>query len=876
MEDLFFTNKNRSQVSVGYQCEFMENYVAESNVDAGKGIKSLKMGSDGSVIFYISKSGVLTAIIRSDGSDSGWGIAELSAKGFQTQSFDFDYDEVKGTFRLCYSQRKDQQSELLVSDELELNEAHLEKLNTVLKYRYKHLDLPARTINHITMDQRGVLFSSLLAGTDAAYHYFEYKDEPSNFTLPENTKQVKQLSVGRIYGAYGVFILYDMKKGRTMLFQGFPDAPGEEISQYRFETGGDISCFDLLGNTQGDHILYVAGQGIYKFDTPDSGREEVAAKDRNYAKIDVSAHDADVTVWALDQQSKSLYYLTNTFQTVDKEGLPGKTIRRWTYPLKMHEHMDEFSAIKGKNFTNQLFLFTDQDNSDKQRLIQFWQDAVSKNWQEHEVNIADLNKTVKINSYSVDLHFTNTSAPISDQIHIFSKENRILYVNNKKYFLSPGSKVSLDFTDYINIVCPVDSIAAAPVHIDAAFLDEPLVVDLSRGVQEKMKEKIKSGKDLAAARKQDGTPLISGNYDTHALDQLAAAISLTANAAVQLDKKPAGGISLPARSAYGFSEDRGYTIGDILYSIKKGFVKVSSFIINKVKEGVQLVIEIGGKVLKWIANTAKDALSFIERLWESTKVFFSDLVEFLAFLFNWQDIVDTKDALVLTTNDCLDAVIPQIDQFRKFVVENIRQLKKRITMASGLDALDHDQLNGNVDELNASKDMMKVSPPDSRTNWVNSKKEVMFGTSGVAATGVDTGPLKKLSADASDPNLKKITDLLVSFFKGELSIGEFLKRMGKIFLDIAFDMIEGLVDGFFNLLIDSIESIKQLLNTAIRIPILSPIYYEISGKELSLLDLTCLFIAIPTTIGYKIANKVAPFTQISKEAFSHQVVSSFN
>lgn len=282
-------------------------------------------------------------------------MVSLSEAGYEVSSFDFYYDEVHQKFRICFSQRKNQLSELLVSEEIVLNQTHLEQFKSYLKYESKRLSQPSRIVDHITMDQRGVLFSTSFEKTDALYHYFEYHRQPENYTLPENTIQAKQLSVGRLYGDYGVFVLYEIGKNGTMLFQSFPEKEGAEISQYRFETGEVISCFDLLEDEAGNSILYVAGKGIFKFDSPDDEKEQVAPKTISYSKIDVSKNDDDVTIWALDKKDRYLYYITNTFQQIDARGNYLNTIQRWTLPLKMHEGITEFTAIKGDNFTNQLF-----------------------------------------------------------------------------------------------------------------------------------------------------------------------------------------------------------------------------------------------------------------------------------------------------------------------------------------------------------------------------------------------------------------------------------------------------------------------------------------------------------------------------------------
>lgn len=267
-------------------------------------------------------------------------------------------------------------------------------------------------------------------------------------------------------------------------------------------------------------------------------------------------------------------------------------------------------------------------------MIHFWQDEVSKHWQEHPIQVSDLNATVKINTYSIDLHLSNGNPkPVEGQIHISGKENMVIYINNKKYFLVSDKSIGLDFSDYINIVCPLDSIAAAPIVIAADFLDTDLVIDPTQGLQEKIKEKITSGKDLSNAKKQNGDLLIAGNYNAKELDEIAKTINTLAATAGQLGHESAnsksgnqitanGTVALAVSGSVSGNlwTETGNTLGDLFYSIKKGFTEVTAFVINKVKEGVQFVIEIAGKVVNWIVDTAKGAFAFLERIWEKLSI----------------------------------------------------------------------------------------------------------------------------------------------------------------------------------------------------------------------------------------------------------------
>ncbi|MFL5806352.1 MAG: hypothetical protein ACJ8CR_32055, partial [Roseiflexaceae bacterium] len=63
-------------------------------------------------------------------------------------------------------------------------------------------------------------------------------------------------------------------------------------------------------------------------------------------------------------------------------------------------------------------------------------------------------------------------------------------------------------------------------------------------------------------------------------------------------------------------------------------------------------------------------------------------------------------------------------------------------------------------------------------------------------------------------------------------------------IDVLIALTEGVMDG---------------LNATIDIPVISWLYKEVTGDDLSLLDLTCLVAAIPITIGYKLIANAAPF-----------------
>lgn len=860
------------EITVNYQAELMQNYVAESAIDIGKGLKSLKLSSDDSIIFFIDKSGVLNAILSNSGQGSGWLLAKISDSLDQVTSFDFDYKEDEGYFRLAFAQLKHSKSELKVSQQINLKEADLDNFANELRFEQILPDDENRVINQICMDDKGILFSSMAINTDALYHYFTYGNKPEAFVLPENTGRVKQLKVGVLYGFTGVFVLYDMPLDkRTLVFKSFLE-PGEtEVIQRRFDIDNTIECFDMLPDADGNSILYVAGKGIFRYETHESDKEVIATGEIRYTQIDVSQDSQEIGIWVVGEKNnaKGLYYITNQYHKAnDADGVQNQN-PNWSTPIQMHANVSDFSSIRGKHFTNQLFLFG-KTATGNEGLIHFWQDRVSTNWQEVRISIDDLNSVVQIESYTVDLDFIPKLATEKtfDQIFISADENTILYINNAKYFLTVGNPVSIDFQSSVNIIYPLDALAAPAITVNATFLPESIEIDPSKGIRAVLQRSIKSGSDLLTLKRPDGSPLLKQAFAKSEVDEVANILKQVLDESDRLNAKPhvaglynqAGAISSAAahQTEHSFFAELGYAIGDLWHSVKQGFTKITSFIVKKIGQAVTFVIEIGGKIVRWIVDKVKSAVSFLERVFEKLKVFFKDLYETLAFAFDWDDIITTKRALKQIGLNYLEEAKLNIDSYREMAVGYILDLRAK-----------YEKLGKEIDQkylksanlLNMMNDNAKKESVDSRTNWLNSKKDVAFGSEAKLKPGALDGGTEKtiLSETAANGVPTDMGDLLIQLLKGEIGFGEFIEKFANKLVLLALDVARKITELIFDLLFKTVDFLGELLYTAVNIPILSYLYKKFAKDDLSVADLVALVIAIPVTVGYKLANNEAPF-----------------
>jgi hypothetical protein len=94
------------------------------------------------------------------------------------------------------------------------------------------------------------------------------------------------------------------------------------------------------------------------------------------------------------------------------------------------------------------------------------------------------------------------------------------------------------------------------------------------------------------------------------------------------------------------------------------------------------------------------------------------------------------------------------------------------------------------------------------------------------------------------------------------------------------DLIEAVFDALIDLAGMALTGFQDVMNKTIDIPVISWLYKKVSGGDpLSLLDLTCLIAAVPTTIVYKLTfglpDAKAPFSQSDAEATENQYNNNF-
>jgi hypothetical protein len=895
------------EISVHFHGELMENYFAESNISARTGIRVAQFAVDKVLLLYMDDESRLKLLV--DQADAKWTEYTLSQDGIKVTAFDIHHDTGENKLRVAFAGKEGKKSLLKISEPLALH--NVDPLSTFNNFQWINKEIPSdhKEIDHVTMNAKGLLYSMNYTGEDATFAYCFYGNKIEPYTIPQNANRITQLEVGQMNGDFGVFLLYDTNERneeKSMVFQPFPDPEYGEIGDViTFENLTQIEVFTTISDKLGESILFVAGDGMHKYHYTEAEleNEEIVAPGLGAifnTKMAAASQKEETTIWAIGthEEESGLYYCTNRFYQ-DAAKAEKEITKKWTRPLMMQPSIEDFAAVKGDQLLNQLFLLDYEENifnrkpkrqsSDlgddgKIKLIHFWQDKISTNWHEQPLVIKNLNSNKKKETFTLNIEFSVENAIRSfqgEEVTISAEANLNVYIDEEKYIIGPEKKVTTKIKNdgKISLVYPTKSIAVPALYLEAEFLKGKEKIDPAHKLKEKIEEKMTSKESLRKAKKQDkdNTPLIGENVSDEDLEGVAQATHQMIDHSKELEEgakvhynftghpdapSPNVGVSF-----YSFPSlsDIGHALGDVWHAAKKGFLKITKVIYEKVKDGFKFVVHIAGEVFEWVSKVASDVFHFLERVWEKIKVAFEDLFEFIAFLFSWDDILRTKDALKEYTHAMFDGLQDGLDGMQNEINGFFDGIQEKLKALSS-----ENQLNSQ-DLQKIKKDNSKKGASDPRATGVidNNKSGLSNGEASKVIKSQlpseESSLIDKLANIFSElkneigDDIQALEESIHKVVSGDKGIGDFIKDFVLLLADAAIEIVQQIINLFFELLKALLDGIDKLLSAEIKIPFFSALYESVSGAPLSVLDLICLFIAIPTTVVYKLIEDEEPF-----------------
>lgn len=284
--------------------------------------------------------------------------------------------------------------------------------------------------------------------------------------------------------------------------------------------------------------------------------------------------------------------------------------------------------------------------------------------------------------------------------------------------------------------------------------------------------------------------------------------------------------------------------------------------------------------------------------------FIEDIIQFLGFLFDWGDILDTADGVVSGFNAALD--YGQVLLNKEEVNFNQWLEDLRTTLKEQLPRLqDHDYTQGSssreagLPSIQSSQTANKGSsdqPSEDDVkagvayNWsayyftygggttnavLHDDSLATVGSSGDQLLNLWDGILDELQ-DITGTVVKIAKDFVEFFVPGNYSVNKLINKIGTDLIDGLIDSLKKLADILVKAITSGIDIMKEAANREIDIPVISWLWKNIiaKGRPLTLLNFCALLIAIPTTVLYKATTQRAPpklASRLNKDTFSQYV-----
>ena len=270
----------------------------------------------------------------------------------------------------------------------------------------------------------------------------------------------------------------------------------------------------------------------------------------------------------------------------------------------------------------------------------------------------------------------------------------------------------------------------------------------------------------------------------------------------------------------------------------------------------EFVVKIGEAIYRCVLNVIEDIVSAVRWVFDKIVTAIVDLIEFLQYLFEWDDFKRAKDVIKNVTSVFLNHEVDQIIVIRQKLDAAIDELVDEINKWAGLPDVSG---LGDAGRGQLSTQGSKDGPDAPGTLLAHHFQ----GNAGNASHGADPPPpppttwLQALenALKSEEKTLGDAYDELQQLMRDapSLSLVDILKRLAAILADAVLRSAQVVIDAVLDLLHILAAEALAFFDTPIHIPVISDILNAIGIPDFSMLDVVCWVAAVPATIGYKLA-----------------------
>ncbi|KAF7345213.1 Vegetative incompatibility protein HET-E-1-like protein 20 [Mycena sanguinolenta] len=692
------------------------------------------------------------------------------------------------------------------------------------------------------------------------------------FTMPVNIESIIDICAGTLKADYsGLFCLYRQQDQTYLSFVSFISKFNSIFATSLRPPPGARSLATFV-NYQGFTDLLVGGDAITHYTAQNALHSDTpTTPDRYTVVVDGPSLGGVKELFIAQASSLLTVYCRNSGDTVLYQQLQDLGDSKvdaqgpLTPLLRREEGGGHLSVLLDHTTRSQKLFSVAADNS----LTMLEQSGDTQLWQRIHVLVpSTAGKNTDIVSFTTHISLKDaTGAGLPNTTVLLSSSAAADVGHNGRVLsvTSAGTPVTTDLSGDITLIHNVSTLSTVTFTLkDVAghsVLGKTYIVNPAKNAQ----SILSSTQDLRAVRLRNGRALIDKEkVRSRDLDPAMQAMKQLSDS---LTSMPPDGSDQPASLMFSLS-DVGWALWHWVTN-PLDLQALEKFVV----EGGKFIIHIAGKVYEFLLKGLSyvwKAIHFV--LQDVLHIPIDDIIEWLGFIFEWDDIKETHNMIVAMANASIDCAVDRVDGFKTTVnawfdgadkwLSQLVDIPQEIrdTQLSGKTA--SSQVAGNEQYSNAQ------SAPG--VNW--SSYQLKHGGVGNSLKGLDSGLLPTGDSLVSfwskiRPTLEQLGKTIQDAFADiiaifndhrQLSLGQMLEKFGVDLLRNILKIIRTIADGIIDLVADFITLAQKLMNTVIDIPLLSPLYKWMSGNDLTALDAMSLLIAIPTTVLFKIITGKKP------------------
>ena len=355
---------------------------------------------------------------------------------------------------------------------------------------------------------------------------------------------------------------------------------------------------------------------------------------------------------------------------------------------------------------------------------------------------------------------------------------------------------------------------------------------------------------------------------------------------------------------------------DVYHGIQTGILKVQGVVVDETIQ-ITLALEgLGQQVLSFTIETIHDVVNALHTAFAWVGAEVDKVVDWLKELFDWPDIVNTHTVVEYYVNQLLANLQNNLDpnssqyvysliqtQFQNLIGQvNTAFANAEATFgqnASFNDNVQSVQVNPAVGNsaLDGSGLKSSYGSNQSKCNYVHAKTNTYIAQGGTFGSSGGGGVTRMLGDPLGDfmvvveqvlnpsnpanpfaQTLSQMQCQLQANLKNpnglfDMAVCGFLDIV-QDFVQLALELVEDLILALLPFAGQAFDDLNTLLNYPINIPVMSWLYRQIAQHPLTILDLACMVLAVPTTILYKLmfSAGAAPFTSAQVGSITSQSI----